>query len=471
MPYEADYRPPLPPASEGGPGYYYNAPPMNMPPESSYYGPPPHGMAEAHGAYHNRMPEMPMHPASPPHMRYAHEPMEYMAMHNGPDLHRPPPPMPEDAMMPMEMGMSLPMGHGGMPEMMPMHHGGPMMPARRGPTSSHRTSSKRGPPSMAEPVSSKRDRKRKEILERLERTHWDDMENRDTIYQETYMGLASTYQALMMRPSMVREYAMEVADKAVNRTATLRANSLYHAFLLERSHHLYQAERGKVEDEARLAKRSTRDKLLAVIEERKRRLREERDGGDFASDFLLESTQRQSTRQLRNKSASVNAPATRLSRLLDDDDAMTGGRQGITQAVAYLLGWSELEVAVTIAAASAEGEDGMLLCKSADGTTTALPLQATLASQTSLLAGVNVNTNVAASKNKKKGAAAKVSAANGSERSGDDEDTSTPLLSSGGGRLRWDTAKCLAQLTSAKDIEIESDLININKIGTKRRRR
>ncbi len=40
-----------------------------------------------------------------------------------------------------------------------------------------------------------------------------------------------------------------------------------------------------------------------------------------------------------------------------------------------------------------------------------------------------------------------------------------------GGRLRWDVGKSLLSLTSAKTIEIEGDLINLRKIGSKRRRR
>ena len=44
-------------------------------------------------------------------------------------------------------------------------------------------------------------------------------------------------------------------------------------------------------------------------------------------------------------------------------------------------------------------------------------------------------------------------------------------LASGAGRLRWDQGKSVGQLSSAKDIEIESDLINIRKNGAKRRRR
>ena len=87
-----------------------------------------------------------------------------------------------------------------------------------------------------------------------------------------------------------------------------------------------------------------------------------------------------------------------------------------------------------------------------------------------------------ASKNKKKGAKpthAQVLANAERTAHGDEDESSTstgqgpttPFLSTGGGRLRWDTAKCLSQLTGAKDIEVESDLINIHKIGHKRRRR
>lgn len=44
-------------------------------------------------------------------------------------------------------------------------------------------------------------------------------------------------------------------------------------------------------------------------------------------------------------------------------------------------------------------------------------------------------------------------------------------LNIGTGRLRWDQGKSVGHLTSAKDIEIESDLISIRKTGNKRRRR
>lgn len=397
------------------------------------------------------------------HGRYAMEPVDYYPMGRGdpdmrPPLHDDPAILAHDPMA-VEMGMRIPIPR-------EVHEPGLAPPPARLPSGSHRPPSKRMPPPLAEAPVSKRDRKRKEVLDRLERAHWEGFENRDPVYHEAYVSLSSTYQALLTRPSLVREYAMQLADRTVERGAQLRSAELYYAFLAERSKRSSEAERNKVEDEARLAKRHVRDKLLTVIEERKRRLREERDGGDFAADFLLEPSQRQhSTRQLRNKSSHPNGGPTRLGRLLEDEDSATGNRQGVVDAVAQLLGWSEMEAAATITAASAD--ENSLLCKDADGTETRLPLLDTFAMQTSLLAGVSLATSALNGKGKKK--SSKLSTP--SERSEDDDTHSTPLLSSGGGRLRWDTAKCLSQLTSAKDFEIESDLININKLGQKRRRR
>jgi len=288
------------------------------------------------------------------------------------------------------------------------------------------------------------------------------MDKREATYQDAYVALTSTYQTLLTRPTLVREYATALADQALERNAAIRKATLYYAFLAERSQHSYNNERTKIEDEARSSKRSVRDKLLGVVEERKRRLREERDGGDFAADFLVDSQRHHTTRQLRNKGASSSTP-TRLGRLFDDDD--TPRSNGISVAVAQLLGWSELDAETAIVTASAS-ENGSILCIAPDGTQRHLPLHETFASHTSLLSGVNLTSNT--SKGKKKGGNSKLSTM---ERNEDEEGSPAPLLSSGGGRLRWDTAKCLSQLTSAKDFEVDSDLINIRKIGPKRRRR
>lgn len=485
------------------PGYYYHTIPVPVPDPPTYYsyhGPahpppprslPPLGMSESHEAYTGgAMHDMQVHPVSlPPLSRYPPESMDYVPMRNMMPHELPPPPMPHDdganrLMMPHEPRMPVGMVHEEPP---PLARRMPTMPQPRS-SSVRRMAMPPMPPShMAEPPASKRDRKRKEVLERLDRVHWDVLEHREPIYQDAFMGLTSTYHALMMRPSYVREYAMELADQTVWRERSLREASLYFAFMSDRSQHTYDTESTKAEDEARISKRNIRDKMLGVIEERKKRLKEERDSGEFAGDPIVESTQRpHSTRQLRNKDGSAGGTPARIGQLLDYDDVLANGYPRIAKAVAQLLGWTVADATTTITSAKADNDaHGMLLCKSAsDGSSIRLPLYETFASQSSLLAGINL---AASGKNssKKKEAASKLSSrtlssANSNATStsaspdrSDDEDavSATPLLSSGGGRLRWDTARCLSQLTAAKDLEVEADLIHIHQIGTKRRRR
>jgi len=44
----------------------------------------------------------------------------------------------------------------------------------------------------------------------------------------------------------------------------------------------YEQERNEVEDAARAAKRAVRERMIGMIEERKKRLREEKEGGEVA---------------------------------------------------------------------------------------------------------------------------------------------------------------------------------------------
>ncbi|WFD29949.1 hypothetical protein MSPP1_000963 [Malassezia sp. CBS 17886] len=469
------YMPPGPePPMEPYPPYAPMPPPGSMQPPS----PPSHARG-----YAKRRP--PVRAATPP-MRYAPEPadpgMEFHPMYHGGgrDMMRPPP-LHDDRVR-----------HGGMPAM----DMGMCMPPQM-------------PPPMQEASASKRDRKRREILERLDRTHWEGLENRDALYHDAYMAMTSTYHALLVQPALVREYAIALADKTLQRNATLREIALFHAYRMERSQHSYAVESTKAEDEARVSKRNVRDKLLSVIEDRRRRLKDERDGGEFAADFLLQSQRQHTTRQLRYKGGMPGTPPS-LSQLArhgsvfaasgtDDDVSPPGNATNIVSAVAQLLGWSELDAAAAIASA-ADNEQGdsdvspprTLLCTTPDGTKMQVPMLDAFGSPTSLLTGVNMSMAAASaaaaalSKSKKKGSSAtsklvgvQATAPLGDRTAPDTEDdmasasaaSATPLLSSGGGRLRWDTAKCLSQLTGAKDYEVESDLINIHKIGLKRRRR
>lgn len=365
---------------------------------------------------------------------------------------------------------------------------------------------------------SKRDRRRKELIERLDQTHWEGFEHRDFVFHDAHRALTQTYHMLLNRPGLLRDYAVALAEHGLDRNTSLRKIALYHAFLTERSEHTLSTESARVEDEARLARRSVRDKLLAVVEDRKRRLRDEREGGEFSAEFMLEPSQRQhSTRQLRNKGAPSRMSRTMsgTSGMGDEDDS--GATLGASAAIGALLGWSETDTVATMVAAAADtakrnaaegvpdardhvaalakwsailgdGSSALLgppsgptpLCGivcgalAADGV--ALPPNNLFSSPSSLLAGVN---SMSGNKGKKKGNGKSGGALSAADRAavaaGDSDDSSAAraanVVSTGSGRLRWDTAKCLSQLGPARDIEVEADLIHIRKIGAKRRRR
>lgn len=539
----AGYAQPLAGAPERG------APP---PPPSAYdpYGPvkppgmgsPPHYAVRPpplHGAHYGRGPPPPgaymdMGMAEP-----MEPPLDYAPVRGGSmreSMHGPPPmdmhaPLPPPEAYPEPPGGLAQPPPGALPPPgAPMH---PPSPRR------HASSSRRGmpppPPAPLPPeaagssTTSKRDRKRREVLDRIDRTHWEGVESREALYHEAFNALASTYNTLLSRPLLVREYALALANGTLDRNAALREEALFHAYLDERSQSTYHTESTRVEDEARAAKRNVRDRLLGVIEERKRRLREEKEGGEVSADLLEPSQRQHSTRQLRNKTggtASITPSAApprmgrtaslNLNGTLDDEPSVASNLLQISSAVAALLGWSETDALATIfaAASAAERAEGAehdlqhaetlevwstvlgggtasllgpspppgslvgIACAASAAQGQRLPLADAFSTPASLLSGVNLNASAQAassSKSKKKGSSASKHAARApAERNAGEEDedsgTGSPFVSTGGGRLRWDTSKCLSQLTSAKDFEVESDLINIRKIGGKRRR-
>ena len=62
----------------------------------------------------------------------------------------------------------------------------------------------------------------------------------------------------------------------------MRESALLHAHQLESARLAYENEKHKVDEEARLAKKGAREKLLAVVEQTKKRLQEEKESGDVA---------------------------------------------------------------------------------------------------------------------------------------------------------------------------------------------
>lgn len=102
------------------------------------------------------------------------------------------------------------------------------------------------------------------------------------LYQDLFHALSSTYSTLLLSPDHSRLYNLSHARLSLSRDSSLRQIALLASHQRDGARKAYQQDRNEVEEAARAAKRAVRDRMLGMIEERKRRLREEKEGGEVA---------------------------------------------------------------------------------------------------------------------------------------------------------------------------------------------
>lgn len=88
---------------------------------------------------------------------------------------------------------------------------------------------------------------------------------------------------LLLWPSNSRSYLMALHRLNLERDAQLRQSALLHAHQVESARTAYEQEKNKVEDEARNSKRIVRERLLSAVEDRRRRLRDDKESGEGMS--------------------------------------------------------------------------------------------------------------------------------------------------------------------------------------------
>lgn len=100
------------------------------------------------------------------------------------------------------------------------------------------------------------------------------------LYNDMQHALAATAQVLLLSPALSRPYLLALQRLTLERDAELRQSALLHAHQVESARSAYEQERNKVDEEARNAKRAVRERLLAAVEERRKKLREDKEGGE-----------------------------------------------------------------------------------------------------------------------------------------------------------------------------------------------
>lgn len=129
------------------------------------------------------------------------------------------------------------------------------------------------------PTESKRDRRRREIVDRVEQLRMSSSERREPLFHNLLTSLHSSHVALLSAPTPVHtNYLLRLAEISIQRDLALGSVRQQQEYHREVARKLYEMEVESVETEYELAKRGVKERLLDACEERARKLREEKDG-------------------------------------------------------------------------------------------------------------------------------------------------------------------------------------------------
>ncbi|OCF35691.1 hypothetical protein I317_03215 [Kwoniella heveanensis CBS 569] len=162
------------------------------------------------------------------------------------------------------------------------------------------------PPQHAE---SKRDRKRRETVNKIEMLHDESWRNRDEKFSALYKEYHMENKTVNSQPPTNAKYLLRVYPMSIERDALLEAAEVEYQYKASQAKKMYESERESIEAQYWDARDQVRQRLLAAVEDRRRRLREEKEGGDVVTDTLLEAQIRpRPSRRMpfRNRSSSMN---------------------------------------------------------------------------------------------------------------------------------------------------------------------
>jgi hypothetical protein len=138
----------------------------------------------------------------------------------------------------------------------------------------------------ANPSESKRDRKRRETINKIEYLHDESWKNRDEKFSQLYKDYHNENKAVNSQPPTSAQYLLKIYPVGIERDALLEATEIDYQYKKGQATRAYEAEREGIEGAYWDARDQVRQRLLGAIEERRRKLREEKEGGDVITGEL-----------------------------------------------------------------------------------------------------------------------------------------------------------------------------------------
>ncbi|RUP52403.1 Sds3-like-domain-containing protein, partial [Jimgerdemannia flammicorona] len=132
-----------------------------------------------------------------------------------------------------------------------------------------------------EVVESKKDKRRREFTERMQRLNQEFMENKERIYTDKLKAFQSELRAI--QDGTQPEFLERLADLEDTRDTMIDQKRLFRNFQLECAGNQYELETKQAEEEYMAEKQGLREKMLAGVEERRKKLKEDKDNLDISN--------------------------------------------------------------------------------------------------------------------------------------------------------------------------------------------
>ncbi|KAJ3105737.1 hypothetical protein HDU96_008450 [Phlyctochytrium bullatum] len=137
----------------------------------------------------------------------------------------------------------------------------------------------------------KKEKRHKVFQERLEALKRDFMDNKEKIYQEKLSNIRQELKDIL--EGTHEEYKERIAILEMERLAAIHQAELYRDYQLDCADRLFQLEKEQCLQEFE----GLREKILARLEDRKRKLREDRENFALTNDISLEAQKAIGTRK------------------------------------------------------------------------------------------------------------------------------------------------------------------------------
>ncbi|CAJ0650019.1 4892_t:CDS:2 [Entrophospora sp. SA101] len=158
--------------------------------------------------------------------------------------------------------------------------------------------------------------RRGEILDKLKKLNNEFYFKKEEIYKENLDQIDLDIKA--MREGIHPEYEEQLQQLIEKREQMLEKARLYRSYRLECVEKMFEAEIKQVEKDYTTEKQGLKEQMLADIDERKKKIKEEYEGFDVTSDSVIESSTRyHPQRKLRTRvkeETEVKVKKTKLSR-------------------------------------------------------------------------------------------------------------------------------------------------------------